>query len=193
MEGELVGQAASDPANEMIDVLDSEGRTIGIATRREVRVRRLPHRCVYILVFDSHGRLFIHLRTPTKDVYPSFWDVAIGGVLSAGESFLEGARREMLEEVGVAAELTELFPVRYGDPATVAFGMAYRAVHDGPFRFQPEEVVCGEFLTVNVVLERLTCDAFCPDGVMVLRQYLDKDYAPCAPPTPSNCPSSSSS
>lgn len=161
-----------DPGNELVDVLDSQGRTVGTVTRREMRLRRLPHRCVYILVFDAQGRLFIHLRTPTKDVYPSYWDVAVGGVLAAGESFLDGARRELLEELGVEAELEELFPVHYGDPATFAFGMAYRAVHGGPFSLQPEEVVGGEFANVETVLERTTRDPFCPDGLVVLRQYL---------------------
>ena len=49
-----------------------------------------PHRCTYVLVFNIRGELFIHLRTATKDVYPSHWDVAIGGVLAAGETFAEG-------------------------------------------------------------------------------------------------------
>src|SRR5213080_4686005 len=63
-------------------------------TRREMRVRRLPHRATYVLVFNRRGELFVHLRSPHKDVFPGHWDVAIGGVLAAGESFDEGARRE---------------------------------------------------------------------------------------------------
>src|SRR5499427_5864027 len=97
---------STDPGQELVDVIDDAGLTIGTATRREMRLRRLPHRCVYVLVFNRRGELFIHLRTPTKDVYPSHWDVAAGGVLAAGESFDEGAARELQEELGVTAPLT---------------------------------------------------------------------------------------
>src|SRR5262249_26896649 len=74
-------------ADELVDVIDDAGRTIGVVTRREMRRRRLPHRSTAILVFDHAGRLFVHLRTATKDVFPSHWDVAVGGVLGAGETF----------------------------------------------------------------------------------------------------------
>ncbi len=161
----------TDPGEELVDVIDEEGRTVGTVTRREVRARRLPHRCVYVLVFNRRGELFVHLRTPTKDVYPSHWDVAVGGVLAAGETFAGGARREVLEELGVAAEPEELFPFRYGDAATAVGAMAYRLVHDGPFRLQPEEVVRGEFVPLADVEARAGRDPFCPDGLAVLKEY----------------------
>src|SRR6516165_6780793 len=92
-----------EPDQELVDVIDDDGRTIATVPRREVRARRLPHRCVYVLVFNHQGDVFIHLRTPSKDVYPSHWDVTVGGVLAAGESFDAGAVREVGEELGVTA------------------------------------------------------------------------------------------
>ena len=136
-----------------------------------MRARRLPHRCVYVLVFDRRGRLFVHLRSGTKDVYPAHWDVAVGGVLAAGESFEAGARREAREELGVDLEPIALFPVRYEDAATVVHGMAYRAVHEGPFRLQPEEIVRGEFLSLEDVAARAAISPFCPDGLAALAAY----------------------
>jgi hypothetical protein len=52
--------------------------------------------------------------------------------------------------------------------------MAYRACHEGPFRLQPEEIVRGEFLPPSVALERARRESFCPDGLQVLRQYLEQ-------------------
>ena len=85
--------AGKDPGAELVDVVDAGNRVVGTVTRREMRARRLPHRSTYILVFDRAGRLFVHLRTATKDVWPSHWDVCVGGVLAAGESYDEGAAR----------------------------------------------------------------------------------------------------
>jgi isopentenyldiphosphate isomerase len=160
-----------DPGSELVDVVDDQGRTVAVVTRREIRARRLPHRSVYLLVFNSRGDIFIHLRTATKDVYPSHWDVAIGGVLASGETFDEGARREAQEELGVFIEPQTLFPLQYADQRSVVHGMAYRAQHDGPFRLQAEEVVRGEFVTAAELERRLQEHPFCPDGVKVWRKW----------------------
>jgi len=160
-----------DPGTELVDVVDDAGRTIGTVTRREMRARRLPHRSVYLLVFNGRGELFVHLRTADKDVYPSHWDVAIGGVLAANESYDDAARREAQEELGVAVEPEPLFPFRYADARNVVHGMVYRARHDGPFRLQPEEIVRGEFVRVAAVEARALREPFCPDGLAVLAEY----------------------
>jgi isopentenyldiphosphate isomerase len=136
-----------------------------------MRARRLPHRSTYVLVFDRRGRLFVHLRTPTKDVWPSHWDVAIGGVLGAGEDWDAGAARELHEEVGVTAPLEALFPFRWKDDASDIHGRVYRCVHEGPFRLQPEEVVRGEFVALDEIATRAATAPFCPDGLAVLTAY----------------------
>ncbi len=160
---------SADAGNERVDVLDEDGRVIGTASRLEMRQRRLPHRCVYLLVFNSRGELFVHLRTATKDVFPSHWDVAVGGVVAAGESFDDGAVREGREELGVELAPEPLFAHNYADEQTVVFGMVYRAVHDGPFRLQVEEIVRGEFVSVQEALDRAEREPFCPDGLCVLK------------------------
>jgi isopentenyldiphosphate isomerase len=165
----------ADPGAELVDVIDDQGRTVGVVPRREMRTRRLPHRCVYVLVFNRRGELFVHLRTPTKDVYPAHWDVAVGGVLAAGESYEEGVLREASEELGVAVEPVPLFPFRYEDARTVVQAMVYRVAHDGPFDLQPEEVVRGEFLPLDEVQARIAREPFCPDGVLVLAEYLRRE------------------
>jgi isopentenyldiphosphate isomerase len=163
-----------DPGQELVDVVDEQGQTIATVTRREIRERHLPHRSTYILVFNHRGELFIHLRTPTKDVYPSYWDVCVGGVVAAGESFDDAARREASEELGIEVNPEPLFPFRYVDETWIVHGMVYRLVHDGPFRLQKEEIVRGEFVAVEEVTRRATTESFCPDGLSVLREYLNR-------------------
>jgi 8-oxo-dGTP pyrophosphatase MutT (NUDIX family) len=161
----------ADAGAELVDVVDDGGRTVGVVSRREMRARRLPHRATYVLVFDRRGRLFIHLRTPTKDVFPGHWDVAVGGVLAAGESFDDGARREIAEELGVDTTPEPLFPFRWIDAATDVHGMVYRLCHEGPFRLQASEVVRGGFVPLAGVAARAAREPFCPDGLAVLATY----------------------
>ncbi len=158
-------------AEEWVDVLDRRGRVVGVATRAEMRAQHLPHRCVYILVFNSRGHLFIHQRTATKDVFPSFWDVAIGGVVAAGESFDQAASREGEEELGVSLAVESLFPFTFADTETICFAHVYRGVHDGPFCLQPEEIVQGCFVPPIEIVSRAQLNSFCPDGLEVLAEF----------------------
>ena len=159
-------------SEELVDVIDDAGHTVGVVTRREMRAGRLPHRGTYVLVFNRRGELFVHLRTATKDVFPGHWDVCIGGVLLAGETFDRGAEREILEELGVTGMPETLFPFRYADARTVVQAMVYRLIHDGPFRLQPEEIVRGGFVPVAEVQAMMRELAFCPDGTIVFEEYL---------------------
>lgn len=156
---------------EMVDIIDTEGRTVATVSRQEMRGRRLPHRAVYILVFNRRGELFVHLRTLTKDVYPGYWDVAIGGVLAAGESFDQGAVREGREELGVDLKTEPLFTFSYKDDVVEIQGMVYRAHHDGPFQLQKDEIVTGVFLEMGKVVLQAKEKPFCPDGLTVLAEY----------------------
>ena len=49
--------------------------------------------------------------------------------------------------------------------------MAYRTTHDGPFVFQPEEIVDGGFLSPTALEAALAREKFCPDGLAVLAAY----------------------
>jgi isopentenyldiphosphate isomerase len=161
--------------DELVDVVDENDRVLRRATRREVRQRNLRHRAVYILVFNSHGQLFVHRRTFTKDIFPGYWDVAVGGVVSAGEDYDSAARRELREELDVPnVGLRRLFPMRYEDPAARICGMVYSCMSEGGFTPQASEILSGEWLDLDVLLERTQCTPFCPDGLEALRLYLAK-------------------
>lgn len=162
-------------SDELVDIVDDADRVIDQATRHEVRRRNLRHRSVYVLVFNSAGQLFIHRRTPTKDVFPGQWDVAAGGVLNAGEDYDDGAKRELREELGVdGVPLRRLFALRYDDERNRVVGMAYSCTWDGPFHLQASEIVEGLWMDLDVLLDRTQRDPFCPDGLEVLRLYLAK-------------------
>jgi isopentenyldiphosphate isomerase len=165
----------NDPhGNQLVDLIDGHGRITGTVTRKQMRVDRLPYRGIFILLFNTEGKLFIHLRTATKDINPGFWDVTIAGVVAAGESFDCGASRELQEELGIDAKPRPLFTIHYEDSMTSVHGVAYRLIHDGPFVLQAEEIVRGEFLALEEVASRRVREPFCGDGLAVLAEYLHR-------------------
>ncbi|MDX2170400.1 MAG: NUDIX domain-containing protein [Deltaproteobacteria bacterium] len=164
---------AHSSAGELVDIVDADDRVLRQATRAEMRAGRLRHRATYLLVFNSRGELFVHQRTASKDVYPAYWDVAVGGVVGAGESYDDGARRELAEEIGVRDAAPEpLFGFAWEDAGNQVHGRVYRVVTDAPLRLQAEEIQHGEWLLPAAVDARIARDPFCPDGVLVWRRYV---------------------
>lgn len=156
-------------ADEMVDIVDRTDRVIGCTTRRAMRQRNLRHRCVWIFVVNSERQLFVHQRTESKDVYPGFWDVAVGGVVGAGESYAGAAVRELAEELGVqVAALAPLAPVTFEDAHTRVLGWTYACRFDGAPTLQASEVQRGEWISYDELLVVLRDRAFCPDGLAAL-------------------------
>ncbi len=161
------------PAEELVAIVDEQNQVIGAAPRRQMRSERLLHRSTYILVFNSNRELYVQKRTLIKDIYPGFWDPAAGGVVAAGESYEDGARRELAEEMGISeTEIRFEFEMFYEDVLSRVFGGVFSCTWDGPLRLQPEEVEFVELMSPEQVLERSASEQFTPDGLAVLRRYL---------------------
>ncbi len=82
-----------NPGAEIVQIVDRDNREAEMLPRFVMRQQGLIHRASYILVFNDQGQLFLQKRTATKDLYPSCWDVAAGGVVLGGESYEDSAVR----------------------------------------------------------------------------------------------------
>jgi 8-oxo-dGTP pyrophosphatase MutT (NUDIX family) len=160
-----------DPGDEPVEVVENDGSVIDVVPRRVMRERRLLHRCTYVLVLNAAGELYVHKRTDTKDVCPGFYDVTAGGVCAVGESFDDGAARELEEELGITSRPTFRFLHRYDGEDGHVLGAVYDVRWDGPIRWQPSEVAWGAFEAIERIEERMARDPFCPDGVEVYRRW----------------------
>ncbi|MFD9035901.1 NUDIX domain-containing protein [Streptomyces sp. NPDC059567] len=159
----------TNPAEEILDVVDEDDEVVGQAPRAEVYARGLIHRCAFIQVRDAQDRIFVHRRTPSKLVYPSLYDMFVGGVVGAGESYDEAALREAEEELGVTGlpRPEPLFRFLYDSGGVV--GKWWSAVYEVrctlPVRPQVEEVAWHAFLPEAEVVERLGEWTWVPDGL----------------------------
>jgi isopentenyldiphosphate isomerase len=108
------GMAAPDPfsdPDELFDVVDSRGRPTGQVKRRaDVHRDGDWHRSLHCWVTDESGErplLIFQRRGRHKDTWPLRLDPTVGGHFAHGES-LEDALREIEEEIGRAAALSDL-------------------------------------------------------------------------------------
>jgi isopentenyldiphosphate isomerase len=157
--------------DERVEVVDADGTVVDVVSRREMRAQRLRHRTVFVVVQSTDGRVLVHQRSPDKDIWPSWWDMAVGGVVGLGEDWDTAARREVEEEIGVIADPVPIDDgelALYEDDMVSLVGRRYRVVHDGPFTFADGEVVQARFVTRDE-LARLVDDVpFLPDSLQIL-------------------------
>jgi isopentenyldiphosphate isomerase len=166
-------------ADEIVTIVDEHNKVLGAVPRREMRAKNLPHRSTYILVFNAQGELYVQKRTMTKDVFPGYYDPAAGGVVLAGESYEQGAVRELEEEMGIRnVPLTWLFDFYFADEHTRVWGGAFSCLYDGEVVLQEEEVEDVALMTSDEILRRAETEPFTPDGLYVLQRYLEQREQP---------------
>ncbi|MDH3598142.1 MAG: NUDIX hydrolase YfcD [Candidatus Tectomicrobia bacterium] len=163
-----------NPTDEIVVIVDEQNHVVGSATRREMRAKHLPHRSTYIMVFNSKGNLYVQKRSPTKDIFPGYYDPFAGGVVAADESYETCAYRELEEEMGIReVPLTRLFEFYFADARARVWGEVFACIYDGVIVLQEEEVESGEFLSIDAIQQRAQSDPYTPDGLMALGRYLD--------------------
>ncbi len=157
--------------DEILDIVDAEDNVIGRAPRGEATAKRLRHRCVFILARDADDRIFVHRRTAEKLVFPSMHDMFVGGVVGAGESYDEAAKREAEEELGVSGlSPVPLFRFLYESPEHTWWSAVYETRTPTEVAPQQEEVAWHTFLTEDELASRLSEWAWVPDGLDAWRR-----------------------
>ncbi len=158
---------------EEVEVVDADGRVVDVVPRAEMRARRLRHRTVAVVVRrPGDGAVLVHRRAGWKDVWPSYWDVAFGGVCGVGERWGDAAVRELAEEAGVVVDPGALVPLgggRYADEDVDVVGEVFEVVHGGPFSFADGEVVETAWVPADEVEAWASTRPVCPDTFELAR------------------------
>lgn len=152
--------------NEYLPLVDENGRVTGKALRSEVHGNpSLMHPVVHLHIFDSRGRLLFQRRAPSKDLYPGFWDTAVGGHVAFGEDAEDALRREAFEELEVRTETARfLYSYVMRNPYETEFVSTWSIVCDGPFTVNADEVAEVRFFSKQETAEKLGRGFFTPNA-----------------------------
>ena len=93
---------------EFFDVVDENDNVVGSKPGIECVTRGLLHRAVAIFLFNSKSEVYLQRRSEKASWYPGYWSASCTGHVSAGESYLTAAEREVKEELGLHCGLTEI-------------------------------------------------------------------------------------
>ena len=137
-------------------IVDEAGSVIGSAPRSVMRRDNLRHVVVAVLVRDTAGRIYVHRRTDSKDVFPGMHDALIAGCMLYGEEPEPAAARELEEELGVTGvALDPLVTDSYADQDVRELCHVFTTTYDGPITHQESEIAWGGWLTVEELADRL--------------------------------------
>lgn len=108
---------------------------------------------VSVWIMDSEGKILLTKRHPLKKAYPSLWENTGGSALQ-GETSSEAALREVVEEIGVKVQESELLflecvvePNRFVDVYLVN-----KDIHLSNLTLQENEVVDAKWVTYEELL-----------------------------------------
>lgn len=164
-------------STEQVEVVAADGTVERVVSRAEMRSGTLRHRVAMVAILHpGRNEILVHQRADWKDIWPSRWDLAFGGVVGVGESWEDAAVRELSEETGLAIEpgdLVSLGPASvYDDNDVSELSRAWFVRSDGPFSFVDHEVQRTRWLPLGELDAWIAEHSVCPDTVALLFPHL---------------------
>jgi len=148
---------------EIFDVVDENDKVIGKATRKEVHDKKLIHRSVMFFIFDKKGRILVTQRTKTKDMFPEFWSITLGGHVNSGESYDKAVVREAKEEAGIEVKPFFMGVINKRIPEEKENSKVYGFITNGKIELDKNELKKGMFLTIEEIRRVIKKEKFLPE------------------------------
>ena len=94
---------------EYIDIFDENNNPTGeIKEKVQAHENGNFHRTAHIWIMNNKKELLLQKRSATKKSHPNCWDISGAGHIRAGENIINGAIRELKEELGVEVKEKDL-------------------------------------------------------------------------------------
>jgi isopentenyldiphosphate isomerase len=118
---------------------------------------------------SEKGDILVHKRAETKDIWPGWWDVAVGGVVSPGETWVDAAVRELHEELGIEGGALEFLGIgAYRDSDVQLVAATFLCRTEGPFAFADGEITGAHWVSRAEIPVWLQGKPFLPDSVALV-------------------------
>ena len=153
-----------DEVMEYLEVVDENDRPTGVVMEKELAHQNNEyHRTAHIWLINGQNQLLIQKRSKSKSSFPGYWDISSAGHIQAQETVVQGALRELKEELGVSIEENQLkyiTKIRYVGEHNREFGYVFLVrtdLKEDEYVFEDHEVERVEYIYFEE-LERMIAE-----------------------------------
>jgi isopentenyldiphosphate isomerase len=159
---------------EYVDVVNENNEVVRTATRQEVKKKALLYRGSHVIVINAKKEFFVQKRSDTKDLLPGMYSVGVGETVESGESYDDAAKRGLREEIGINAEISLLFPLKFRSKEDNENCQVYNCYYNGKLNFNDKEVVEGFFVSKDELQKLLKTKPFAPVSIAIMKRYFEE-------------------
>ncbi|GAA4162039.1 isopentenyl-diphosphate Delta-isomerase [Chryseobacterium ginsenosidimutans] len=139
---------------EFVVLVNSQDEVLGLMEKQQAHINGLLHRAFSVFLFNNKGEMLLQKRASEKYHSPLKWTNAVCSHPRIEETYLEGAKRRVREELGIEAEFSEKFDFIY--KADVGNGLweheldhVFVGNFEGEFHLNKEEVEDVRYITME--------------------------------------------
>lgn len=139
---------------EQVVLVSENDEILGVMEKMQAHENGILHRAFSVFLFNEKGEMLLQKRAATKYHSPNQWTNAVCSHPRSNETYLEGAKRRMKEELGIEAELSPKFHFIY--KADVGQNLweheldhVFTGDFNGEFEMNSEEVSDVRYITME--------------------------------------------
>lgn len=152
---------------EYFDIYNEHNEPLGEKLPRSVvhSENKHWHRTTHIWIVNANHEVLCQQRSMSKDKNPGKWQSFFGGHLKAGQSFLDSAKEEMMEELGMEIKELDMIPLYVKKSQSAKhFAQVYILVWNGntsELKFKDQEVAQVKWVPLVELKKLMTSGDFC--------------------------------
>lgn len=144
-------------------LIDENDKVLGYKDKIEVHKNPIPlHRAISIVIYSpDRTKILLQKRSKKKPTWPLFWSNAVCSHPYDGESYLDAAKRRLMEEMGFSTKLKELFRLQYEAQMDIIWGeheldVVFEGMYEGKIIPNHGEVADYKWMAINELKKDLS-------------------------------------
>jgi isopentenyl-diphosphate delta-isomerase len=139
---------------EQVILVDEQDRPIGLMEKQAAHIGPHLHRAFSVFIFNSKGELLLQQRALSKYHSPGLWTNTCCSHPRAGETLEEATSRRLMEEMGMACPMHEVYTFIYMAPVGQGlteheFDHVFIGQSDDIPAINTEEVVSWKYMSIK--------------------------------------------
>ena len=139
---------------ENVVLVSENDEVLGLMEKMQAHQNGILHRAFSVFLFNANGEMLLQKRAAGKYHSPNQWTNACCSHPKSGETYLDGAKRRVFEELGIETNLEEKFHFIY--KADVGQNLweheldhVFTGNFEGEFHLNPDEVSEVRYISMD--------------------------------------------